>query len=87
MKSDDLKWNNRVVCIRNSPSFNNTCNFRTTGSCISLIIIFHLFWIEIATDFRIAPASNNMLFNHKNAMCFQFEINHQFDGWMDGLID
>ena len=38
-------------------------------------------------DFRIATASNNMLYSHKNAMCFSCEINSQFDGWMDGLTD
>ena len=46
----------------------NTGNFYTAGSCISLIIISHI-WIEIDMDFSIAPASN-MLFNYKNIMCF-----------------
>ena len=28
------------------------------------------FWMEIDMDFRIATASNNMLYSHKNAMGF-----------------
>ena len=62
-----------------------TGNFYTAGSCISLIIISHL-WIEIDMDFSIAPASNNMLFNHKNAMCFSV-WNKQSIWWMDGWMN
>ena len=79
--SNDLKWNNHVVCIRNSASFNN--NFQIIWqSHIGFIIISYLFWMDIDMDFSIATASKNMLLSHKTAMW-----NKQFDGWINGWMD
>ena len=83
--SNDLKWNNHVVCIRNSASFNN--NFKITWqSHIGFIIISYLFWMDINMDFSIATASKNMLLSHKTAM-WNEEFDGWINGWMDGLID
>ena len=83
--SNDLKWNNHVVCIRNSASFNNDFQI-IWQSHIGFIIISYLFWMDIDMDFSIATASKNMLLSHKTAM-WNEEFDGWINGWMDGLID
>ena len=79
--SNDLKWNNHVVCIWDSASFN--INFQIIWqSHIGFIIISYLFWMGIDMDFSDATASKNMLLSHKTAMW-----NKQFVGWINGWMD
>ena len=76
MKSDYLKWNNHIIQVIFIPR-------------VLVLVSWSFptfFWIEIDMDFSIAPASNNMLFNHKNAMYFSV-WNKLSIWWVDGWIN